>query len=388
MKTVFALLSFGLTAGLIFGLCGCGKKAQKVVKERETRVMVEPLKKRIFREQIPVQGTVEPVEFATISAKISGTVELLKVDEGDVVKKGATLFGIDRKILKNQVTVREDDIKVKNAELEVARIARETAEITRKKAQADYDRAQRLWKSRAISQTEFENYEIAYQKAMLEVSGKDAAVNNALAQLKQAESNLMIAKKNLADSVIIAPFDCIVTDSYIEENEYVSSGQKLLKLENHSRLEVVCYISSVYYNRIKTGETTVEFLADNGSSVRGKVTYKAPSIDPESRVFKLKALVPEKIKLVSGMLCNINLILREKEGYGLPADAPMLRANNRYIVYAVGENNRAKSFDVKKGIVDGKYCEILNADKLMKETFVVTGQSFVNNGSLLKIINK
>ena len=222
MKTVFALLSFGLTAGMIFGLCGCGKKAQKVVKERETRVMVEPLKKRIFREQIPVQGTVEPVEFATISAKISGTVELLKVDEGDVVKKGATLFGIDRKILKNQVTVREDDIKVKNAELEVARIARETAEITRKKAQADYDRAQRLWKSRAISQTEFENYEIAYQKAMLEVSGKDAAVNNALAQLKQAESNLMIAKKNLADSVIIAPFDCIVTDSYIEENEYVS----------------------------------------------------------------------------------------------------------------------------------------------------------------------
>ena len=66
-------------AGVLFGAgAGCSKEQKKQVVERETRA---------FRRQIPVQGTVWPVEYATISAKISGTLELLKVDEGDVRKK-------------------------------------------------------------------------------------------------------------------------------------------------------------------------------------------------------------------------------------------------------------------------------------------------------------
>ena len=88
------------------------------------------------------------------------------------------------------------------------------------------------------------------------------------------------------------------------------------------------------------------------------------------------------------MLCDLSLVLQEKEAYGLPADALLLRANDRYIVYAVDPNNRAKSFDVVRGIVDGKYCEVVNSAELLKERFVVTGQTFVNNGSLLRAINQ
>ena len=80
-------------AGIILGSAGgCGKEQKKEVAERETRVTLQPLQKRIFQRRIPVQGTVWPVEYATISAKISGTLELLKVDEGDVRKKGDLLF--------------------------------------------------------------------------------------------------------------------------------------------------------------------------------------------------------------------------------------------------------------------------------------------------------
>ena len=118
----------------MIGGSGCSKEQKKQVEERSTRVTLEPLQKRIFRRQIPVQGTVWPVEYATISAKISGTLELLKVDEGDVRKKDDVLFGIDRQVLKNQVTMREDEITVKNAELESARIALESAKISERKS--------------------------------------------------------------------------------------------------------------------------------------------------------------------------------------------------------------------------------------------------------------
>ncbi len=384
-------VSFVLAGILIFTLTtgsGCSKDDSKKVGERETRVTLESLKKRVFRRQIPVQGTVYPVEYATISAKISGTLELLKVDEGDLREKGDTLFGIDRQILKNQVTVCEDEIKVKQAELESSKIALENAEISGRKAKVDYERYLSLWRSKVTSQADFESYETAYKKAQTEVKAAQAAITNAEAQLKQAQGNLVIAQKNLADSVLVAPFDCIVVDKYVEENEYVSAGQNILKLENQKNLEVICYISSVYYDLIQAGKTPVEFSLDGQIKGKGVITYKAPSIDPESRTFKMKALVPPGTRLVSGTLCDMNIILEEKEAYGLPVDALLLRANDRYIVYAVDSGNRAKSFDVVRGIVDGKYCEVVNASGLLGERFVVTGQTFVNNGSLLRIANE
>ena len=374
-------------SGLMLGLCGCGKKVEKA-RERSVRVMVQPLEKRIFREQLPVQGTIAPVEYATISAKISGTLEILNVAEGDKRKTGDVLFGIDRQILKNQVVVKEDEINVKEAALKSAELSLKTAEITRAQARRDYERALTLARSNAMSRSNMESTETAYKTAEMEVQSAHSAIVNARAQLKQAQSNLAIAKKNLDDSVVRAPFDCVVFNKYVEANEYVTTGQNILRLENPDKLEVSCYIAAMYFHKVVPGKTVVEFT-DSTGKVLGKsvVSYRAPGVDPESRTFELKALVPKDVKLVSGMLCDINLVLLEKESYGLPADAMLLRANDRYIVFTVDQNKRAQNVTVVRGIIDGKYCEVLNAPELMGKEIVVSGQTFVNNNTLLNIIN-
>ena len=377
------LTGAALVAALMLCTAGCANKKHKRGGSREVRVTIQKLEKRTFRRQIPVQGTVTPVEHAIISAKIAGTLEMLKVDEGDIVPKGAVLFGIDSKILKNQLTVREDEIKVKTAGYESAKIAEESARISLEKARLDRERYGRLWKSKATSQAEVENYDTTFRKAEMEVKSAHAAVVNAQAQLKQAESNLDIAKKNYEDSVIVAPFDCTVTDKYVEENEYVSVGQNILNLENQEMLEVECFISAVHYDFIKPGATSAIF----GRGGRALVTYKAPSVDPESRTFKIKIRLPKDTGLVSGTLCSFNLVLEEKEGYGLPSDAILLRANDRYIAYTVDAKGIARSVEIKRGIIDGKFCEVENSAGLTGANFVVTGQTFVNNGVHLKVIN-
>ena len=293
---------------------GCSKKKQKKVESRAVRVSVQKLQKRVFKRQIPVQGTVEPTAHAVISAKIGGTVEMFKVGSGEVVKKGDVLFGIDRKVLKNQVTMREDEIKVKEAELASARAEKESTVLSEKKAVLDFNRAQKLLKSRAISQSEFDAYETDYKKAKTDTLSAVAAIANAEAQLKQAQSNLTIARKNLDDSVQRAPYDGVITATYVEENEYVSGGQKMLYIEDQSKLEVVCYISSVYYHDITVGKTPVEIFLNDAKVSDAVITYKAPSIDPSSRTFKIKALIPKTAKLVSGNLCNVNIILESRVG--------------------------------------------------------------------------
>ena len=333
-------------AGLVcmsFILSGCAKKAKKKVEEREVRVTVQKIEKRNFRRQIPVQGTVDPVQFAVLSAKLGGTVEHFPVSTGMKLKigskntrvcmklkKGDTIYGIDRQVLKNQVTMRKDEIKVKQAEVQNAEASKASALLSRKKAELDYKRAKKLHDSKAISDAEFEEYDTNYQKAQTDVVSADAAIANARAQLKQAESNLTIAEKNLADSTHLAPFDCTVVDTYVEEKEYVSTGSKILKIENLDSLEVVCYISAVYYNDIVQDKTKVEISMEGRKYADAVITFKAPSIDPQSRTFKIKALVPKNCGLVSGMLCSVNIILEEKVAYGLPADAFLLRANDRF----------------------------------------------------------
>ncbi len=377
------LLSVLIAASIIAG--GCAKKEQKKAVEREIRVTVQPLEKRMFRRQIPVQGTVDPVQFAVLSAKIGGTVESFPVETGQVLKKGDMIYEIDRQVLRNQVVLREDEIKIKEAEIQIATANLASARLSLKKAELDYNRARKLLDSKAMSIAEFEEYDTNFKKAQNDVVSAEAAIANARAQLKQAQSNLMIAKKNLADSVHLAPFDCTVVGTYVEEKEYVSTGTRILRIENLNELEVVCYISAVYYNDIVQGKTKVDISVDGVKKGTALISFKAPSIDPQSRTFKIKVQVPATFGLVSGMLCNANIILEEKEAWGLPADAFLLRANNRYIVYTAGPGNRAKSFTVKPGIVDGNYREVLNPEEIMKEQVIVSGQSFVNAGALLRV---
>ena len=369
--------------------CGCNKKKKgKAVKEREVRVTLQKLEKHTFRRVIPVQGTVSPLRYAVVSAKVSGVLEKLRISEGDFLKAGTVLFEIDRQVLKNQVMVKENEVSVKRASLESARIGLERARINLEKAQLDYDRFERLWKSRATSQSEYESAVVNFKNAQADVKKAQADIVNAQAQLKQAEGNLVIARKNLADSSTRAPFDCTVTKTYFEENEYVSVGNNLVKIEDLTEFEIISYISSVYYPIIVQGKTAVNIRLDGKNMGRAVVTLKAPAIDPVSRTFKIKVKVPKNIKLASGALCDIDIILEEKESYGLPSDAILLRAGNRHICYAMGKDKRAVSFDVIPGIVDGRRTEIVNNEKLRNELFVVTGQTFVNAGTLLSEVKK
>lgn len=383
------ILSGGAALLLLVIVTGCSKQQKKDFRERSVRVEVQKLENRTFRYQLPLQGTVMPLEHATISAKISGTVEQLKVESGDHVKAGDLLFEVDRKVLENQVVVKKDEILVKTAALESAKHAKATAEIKLKQAQLDLDRARKLDQANATSKSNFENALTAFKTAQMQVEDAQANIVYAEAQLKQARSNLDIAEKNLADSKVYAPFDCVVTETFVEENEFVSVGKNILRLENQKELEIVTFISAVYYHQVVPGQTKVEILDHNGKVLGScKVTYKSPSVDPVSRTFKLKAVIPENVKTVSGMLCDFNLVMTEKVAPGLPADCMMLRGNGRYIVFTVDERGRAIAKDVQRGIIDGSYCEVVNFSDFENIDVVISGQTFVNNNTLLDIVKK
>ena len=84
MNRSFYSLTVVLSLGLALG-GGCSKERQKNVAEREIRVTLEPLQKRVFRRQIPVQGTVWP-QRVTVSLVLSlvGIISMVRTLTGGI----------------------------------------------------------------------------------------------------------------------------------------------------------------------------------------------------------------------------------------------------------------------------------------------------------------
>lgn len=383
-----ARITFSLLLPLIFaGLMlttACAKK-KKAVREKTVRVILQSLKAGNFQERLPVKGTIFPVEYATISARTEGTLDDLKVDEGDMVKKGDLLFSIDRVTLENDVTVKKEEVSVAKTELSTAEIELKITETKAEKTVFDRNRAEKLIKSSAMSASDYETAIVNWKEANALVEKAKVAVRYRKAKLVQAETNLLIAEKNLRDAMVKAPFDCLIASKLQEEKEYVKSGTNILKLENISNLEVIAYLSAGYHNKIVAGKTPVTVSVDGVKYGTAVITYSARTIDPVTRTFKIKAILPKEIQLASGMLCELDIILGEAKGVGVPETA-VLQQGKKFFVYTVTREGTSTAVEVKKGIVDGENCQISNPEVLKGRKVVVSGQRFLAEGTKVTIV--
>ena len=382
-SVLHATLPILLFAAAAAPLGGCRKAAVKRP-GKTVRVTLGTLTKRRFQQSIPIKGTVYPVEYATVSARSEGILDDLKVDEGSRVKRGSLLFSIDRTNQENSVKVKSEEVSVARTELDTAEIELKLARTREEKANQDYLRAERLSRNKAIAKTNYEADVVAWKAAKAEVEKSEVSVRYRKAKLVQAETNLLIAQKDLRDAMVTAPFDCLIAEKLVEQGEYVKPGDKLLRLENDSRREIIAYLSAVYHRRIVPGKTAALISIDGKSFGSAPVSYRAETIDPATRTFKIKVLLPPESRLACGLLCDLKLVLDEAEGYGVPSNA-VLQRGNRFFVFTADAENRAKSVTVKRGIIDGGNCQLLDPGDLLKKRVIVAGQYFVNDGDLLTV---
>lgn len=176
---------------------------------------------------VSLSGTVE-ASTATISFRVGGYIETLSVDEGDRVKKGATLAMLDARDLRVALEAaeseramaaasleelengsRQEEIEIASADVIKARAAlsemeggfriqqideararlnraiasRRSAKATLDMAKADDERFGKLFKSGSIGQREYESYRTAYRNAQESLHEAKAAVDIAEQQL-------------------------------------------------------------------------------------------------------------------------------------------------------------------------------------------------------------
>ncbi|MBR4415383.1 MAG: biotin/lipoyl-binding protein, partial [Victivallales bacterium] len=195
-KTLLALVV------LFSVLLGCSKRenGQTAGEIIPVKVKAESLTPMRFRRQIQVQGCIQPVNSAKIASRMAGSIDALKVKEGDHVKAGDILFQTDQINLQNQVLIAEQNLKVAQENKTMAEADLKIAKTNLEKARLDYEREETLFKRNVITKQAFENMEVTWKNAQATAEKTETALSYRDVLIKQSQTSLDIARKNLADS--------------------------------------------------------------------------------------------------------------------------------------------------------------------------------------------
>ena len=337
-----------------------------------------------FERAMTVQGTLEAVESATVSARIPGPLSEVCVDLGDKVVAGETkLFAVDSATVSNQVVIAREAAATARAHVAVAEANVAKAEAVAKKAVRDAERFSRLHGEDRVSDNEWERAQTQRETSEADVAVAKASLQLARQQVSQAEAQLSIAERQLADATLYAPCDGIVAARLKEPGEQVGPGTPVVVVKGVKELKALAFLPAKHYAEVIPGETEVDLRAGSAAPVMAKVSAKSPAIDQRLRVFEIKALLPGSDTAVPGAMADFRVVFERREGVSVPQEAVLSRAAGT-VAFVAQPDGTAKEIPVRIGLRDSGRAEILSG-LAPGDPVIVEGQSQLYDGRKIEV---
>jgi len=397
---------------LLIAFAIIGQKAGWFGKAASVKVAVENAEKRTITETITANGKIQPEKEVKITPDVSGEIVELTVKEGDHVEKGQLLIRI-----KPDVYISQKDRSMAAISSARARLAQAEAQFIQ--AELSFNRTKQLYSEETISKSEYEQAEASYSVAKAEVDAAKFSVVSAEASLKEANENLV-------KTSIYAPMTGTVSMLLVELGERVAgtgmmAGTEMLRVADLSRMEAQVEVNENDIPRVNLGDTaTIEVDAYVDYKFRGIVTEIANSAKTtgvsadQVTNFDVKILVlPESYSdltekgtehpLRPGMSATVEIRTETKSGIiTVPIQSVTTRTDTTKIVKNVTnedirtlvfitDGERALAKDVKTGIQDNSYIEIISGvaegDKVISAPFSAISKK-LSDSSLVEIVKK
>lgn len=267
---------------------------------------------RELQIQLPLSGSLMPLNQATVRAKVAAEVQEVLIQEGMPVKKGQVIARFDGADLRARLTAQEATLDEARAKLDLAQKNRHSNEA--------------LLKQNYISQTAFDNV--------------NNSVDLAKASLKSALAQREIAQLALADTVVRAPVDGIISKRNVQPGEKVSPDSPLVTIVDLNQLTLEAAVPASEIPRVKIGQE-VRFHVDGfGERIfTGNVARINPAAEPGSRSMTVYVAVNNRdLALKGGMFAKGQLTLeKHPEMPTIPVTA-LRKHEGRDVVYRIVDN--------------------------------------------------
>ncbi|HYD72535.1 MAG TPA: efflux RND transporter periplasmic adaptor subunit, partial [Candidatus Binatia bacterium] len=249
-----------------------GGGAERVNVDTRQAVSVVQIDQRLFSPSITLNGEARPTRDLQVTAPASGVriLELL-VDEGETVRAGQPMARLDTALTQ--------------AQTRAAQAAVAEAQSAAVRARGEYQRAESIRDSGALSAEAIEQ--------------RRAAAIAADARLAAARAQLQETNARLGGGYVRAPASGLVIDRSAEVGRSVE-GQVLFRIAAGNRLEVATQVAEADILALQSGQPAVFELVD-GTTVQARLSRLPASIDPRTRTGEALFELPERSRVVAGM---------------------------------------------------------------------------------------
>jgi RND family efflux transporter MFP subunit len=328
-------------------------------------------------------GYVTPQRRATVSAKITGKIKQVLIDEGMHVEAG-------------QVLARLDDVdavkalRAAEAERDVAAASIRDLEVRLANAKRLYERDRGLRESDYLSQQELDDAETA-------VESLEAQLAVARETVSAANRAVDIARQNVENCVIRAPFAGIIVSKDAQPGEMVSpisagggfTRTGIATLVDMSSLEVEVDVNESYIARVKPGQI-VETVLDAYPDWRipSKVRTVIPTADRQKATVKVRITFDElDPRILPDMGVKVSFLEEPRDSVAtgavlIPKDA-LRRDGERTYVYVLG-GSRVERRAVSAGAERGADVEV-TAGLRQGEEVVASPASGLRDGERVSV---
>lgn len=412
ISTNNARLTLYSTALLALGvLNGCSKEAPPataVDRPVKTMVVVDggDTRVRVF------PGRVEAANKVELAFQVPGLLVQLPVKEGQALKKGDLIAQLRPDEFKARIEALRGQLDQANAVLAAAMSGERPEQILRlesairaaearlTRASTQYERMQGLIKTNAISRSDFEAAETDYRVAreeykaarqLLEVGtvGRQEDIEAQRAVVRGLEGRLVEANIQLNDTTMRAPYDGVISQVFVRENQSISPKAPIVKFQDVDEIEVAVDVpESVMTTDIRTADV-VEMLAEfsGAPGLRFPVQLREVSqaADPVTQTFRVRVAMqaPKDVTLLPGMTSTVEVTYRRSSvlsnGPMVPITAIAKKSTGEQVAWVIGADQTVSARPVKIGAARGGSVEVLEGVK-PGDRIAIAGVSFLREG--------
>ncbi|MHC4559853.1 MAG: efflux RND transporter periplasmic adaptor subunit [Planctomycetota bacterium] len=269
--------------------------------------LVRPLKMvRVGETSLPAvreyPGKVTAKDTVVLAFQVEGQVVELPVLKGEEVKQGDLLAKLDERDYKNRHNAAKAEYEQANAQL---------------------DRIKQAVDSGAVSKTDLTNAEAAFERA---------------------KANLEIAQKALDDTILRAPYDAIISDTFVENFQNVQAKQNVVGVQNIQSIEVEVSVPQerVLKAKEQTGKFRFTAIFDSLPEIEFDVEVKeyTTQADPLTQTYAVTFTMPfqDEYNIFPGMTASvreypIESAFPESDRFFVPIDAVPVDGDEQYYVW-------------------------------------------------------
>lgn len=225
---------------------------------RETVVEDAPLLATVrmgsIENTISASGNLKPSNFVDVGAQVSGILETLHVEVGDVVEEGQLLAEIDARVQAERVNASRASLEALKAQLDARASALELARLNAKRQEG-------LRTENATSQLE-------YDTAMNTLANAEANLVQLQKQIEQSEASLKTEETQLEFTRIFAPVSGTVTAILMNEGRTLNAVQMaptILTIADLDTMTVQTQISEADVGKVKVDMPVYFTTLGNGN---------------------------------------------------------------------------------------------------------------------------